>query len=245
MKKYLDPNKKALVLMIKDRYFAYYKNKRITLSRSLAGAKLFMENAGGKNIDFYEGILKNKGYKPTKHVVEFICDFHRKDHVLNKEIEYENLMQKHNISSNEINEYLKLKEKLKEYYKELECLKETHSLISIKSPWYNIPLDEKTKETLDVIKDYFTDKYVVRKFDKENLKIPRSTCVIDYESLTESEKHRIHLLMEYESEFLYTFSLQRLASFSKKEISSIPNINIDHINNIEKQLNKLNLKFKP
>lgn len=61
----------AQVLMVGDRYFAYYKNKRITTAWSLAGAHLFSDTMS-ENLEKYEEILNQKGYKSERRIVRLV-----------------------------------------------------------------------------------------------------------------------------------------------------------------------------
>ena len=58
---------RAIVLQVGERFFCYYKNKRIQTAWSLAGAKLFLENDAKINIA--ENILKEKGYTSIRKLV--------------------------------------------------------------------------------------------------------------------------------------------------------------------------------
>lgn len=59
---------RSIVIKIGDRYFSYYRNKRVTMSWSLAGSKLFgiWDEASIKET---ENILLKKGYTPSRHIV--------------------------------------------------------------------------------------------------------------------------------------------------------------------------------
>lgn len=58
----------AIVILVNDRYFHAYKNKRIVTAWSLAGACLFRPTDTFQ-IEKAENQLKNKGYKPLRKQV--------------------------------------------------------------------------------------------------------------------------------------------------------------------------------
>ena len=68
----MDGTIEARVIMVGDRFFSAYKNKRILIAWSLAGAKLFLDGSGAKPIEYYEDILKKKGYKPERKLVRLV-----------------------------------------------------------------------------------------------------------------------------------------------------------------------------
>lgn len=68
----MDGTKEARVIMVGDRFFSDYKNKRVLNAWSLAGAKLFLDGCGGKTIDYYEEVLKKKGYKTERKIVRLV-----------------------------------------------------------------------------------------------------------------------------------------------------------------------------
>lgn len=68
----MNGTKEAKVIIVGERFFADYKNKRILTSWSLAGSKLFLDGSGGKTIDYYENILKKKGYKTEIKIVKLM-----------------------------------------------------------------------------------------------------------------------------------------------------------------------------
>jgi hypothetical protein len=68
----MDGTKEAKVIMVGDRFFSDYKNKRVLTAWSLAGAKLFLDGSGVKTIDYYEEVLHKKGYKTERKLVRLV-----------------------------------------------------------------------------------------------------------------------------------------------------------------------------
>jgi hypothetical protein len=68
----MDGTKEARVIMVGDRFFSDYKNKRVLTAWSLAGAKLFLDGGGGRSIEYYEEALKKKGHKTERKLVRLV-----------------------------------------------------------------------------------------------------------------------------------------------------------------------------
>ena len=68
----MDGTKEARVIMVGNRFFSDYKNKRVLTAWSLAGSMLFLDGSGGKPIEYYEGVLKKKGYKTERKLVKLV-----------------------------------------------------------------------------------------------------------------------------------------------------------------------------
>ena len=62
-------SKEAIVLAVKNRYFAYYRKKRITTAWGISGAKFF-DVLEKKQIEYAENVLIKKGYKPRRMLVK-------------------------------------------------------------------------------------------------------------------------------------------------------------------------------
>lgn len=62
-------NNEAIVLQVGDRFFHSYKNKRIQTAWCIWGANFFHSPEDGR-LDFIENILKKKGYKSERKIIE-------------------------------------------------------------------------------------------------------------------------------------------------------------------------------
>lgn len=76
--KTMEGTKQAIVLKIEDRFYRSHNDKRIVTAWCLAGAFLFLESSnqhfGGSliTISQVEEILKKKGYKPVRKIVQLV-----------------------------------------------------------------------------------------------------------------------------------------------------------------------------
>lgn len=61
--------KEAIVLKVGDRFFAYYRNKRVQTAWSLAGAKMFFDDWG---VTEAEKILTAKNKKSVRCLVRLV-----------------------------------------------------------------------------------------------------------------------------------------------------------------------------
>ncbi|WP_271406596.1 hypothetical protein [Tenacibaculum soleae] len=61
----------AIVIMVNDRYFHAYKNKRIVTAWALAGA-CFFRPTDTEAIEKVEKILQAKGYRPLRKEVKLL-----------------------------------------------------------------------------------------------------------------------------------------------------------------------------